>query len=52
VQTCLSIATAVGNGCGPAASLRTGKRLGSPPYEQPLSILHHRADAGLGIIKW
>jgi hypothetical protein len=29
----VSIATTVANGCGPMASPRTEKRLGSPPHE-------------------
>jgi hypothetical protein len=35
VQICLSIATVVASGCGPVARMRTGKRLGSSPHEQP-----------------
>jgi hypothetical protein len=30
MQRCLSIATAVANGCDPVTSTRNGKRLGSP----------------------
>jgi hypothetical protein len=52
VQTCLSIATTVASGCGPVASLRTRKRLESPPREQPPRTLHHRADVGPYIIEW
>jgi hypothetical protein len=32
VQTCLSTTIVVAVGCGPVASLRIGKRLGSPPH--------------------
>jgi hypothetical protein len=52
VQTCLSITTAVPSGCGLVVSLMTGKRLVSPPYEQPPRTSHHRVDAGPCIIKW
>jgi hypothetical protein len=52
VQRCLSIATAVVNGCGPMVSTRTGKRLGIALREQPLRTSHPRADAGPCIIEW
>jgi hypothetical protein len=52
VQKVLSIVTAVENGCDPVASLRIGKRLGSPPREQQPRISHHRVDAGPCIIEW
>jgi hypothetical protein len=51
VQRCLSIATAMANGCGPVASLRTGKRLRSPPHEQQPRTSHHRDDADPCIIE-
>jgi hypothetical protein len=34
------------SGCGPVASLRSGKRLGSPPREHQPRTSHRRADAG------
>jgi hypothetical protein len=46
VQRCPSIVTTVTNGCGPVVSLRTGRRLGSPPREQQPRTAHYRADAG------
>jgi hypothetical protein len=52
MHTCLSIATAMASGCGPVASLRAGKRLGSPPHEQSMRTSHHRADVGPCIIEW
>jgi hypothetical protein len=52
VQTCLSIATVVASESGPVASSKTGKRLGSPPHEQPPRTSHHRANAGPCIIEW
>jgi hypothetical protein len=47
----MSIATVVANGCGPVASLRTGKRFWSPPHEQQPRTLHHRANVGPCIVK-
>jgi hypothetical protein len=44
--------TAVTSGCGPVASPRSGKRLGSPPREQQLRTSHLRADAGPCIVEW
>jgi uncharacterized protein YceK len=38
--------TAVASGCGSVVSLRSGKRLGSPPHEQQPRTSHLRADAG------
>jgi hypothetical protein len=32
--------------CGPTASPRSGKRLGSPPHKQQPRTSHLRADAG------
>jgi hypothetical protein len=46
VQRCQGFVTAVASGCGPVASPRSGKRLGSPPREQQPGISHLRADAG------
>jgi hypothetical protein len=46
VQTCQGIVTAVVIGCGPMASLRIRRRLGSPPYEQQPRTSHLRTDAG------
>jgi hypothetical protein len=46
VQRCQGFVTAVAVGCGPTASLRIGKRLGSLPREQRLRTSHLRADAG------
>jgi hypothetical protein len=37
--------TAVAVGCGPTASSRIGKRLGSPSREQQQRTSHLRADA-------
>jgi hypothetical protein len=37
---------AVAVGCGPTASPRSGKSLGSPPREKQLRTSHLRADAG------
>jgi hypothetical protein len=45
VQRRLSIATAVASGCGPVTSPGAGRRLGSPPHEQPPRTSHHRANA-------
>jgi hypothetical protein len=47
VHKCLSITTAVTNGCGPVVSSRTGRRLRSPPHEQQPRTSHHRANADL-----
>jgi hypothetical protein len=44
--------TAVASGCGPVASPRSGKRLGSPPREQQPRTLHLSADAGPYIVEW
>jgi hypothetical protein len=38
--------TAAAVGCGPMASPRIGRRLGSPPREQQPWTSHLRADAG------
>jgi hypothetical protein len=38
--------TAVASGCGPVASPRSGKRLGSPPHEQQPRTSHLMADTG------
>jgi hypothetical protein len=51
VQRCLSIVTTVANGCDTVVSLRTKRRLGSPPREQQSRTSHHRADAGSCIIE-
>jgi hypothetical protein len=45
VQRCQSIVTAAAVGCGPIASPRIGRRLGSLPREQQLRTSHLRADA-------
>jgi hypothetical protein len=42
--------TAVASGCGPVVSLRSGKRLGSPPRQQQPRASHPRVDAGPCII--
>jgi hypothetical protein len=52
VQRCQGFVTAVASGCGPVASPRSGKRLGSPPREQQLRTSHLRADAGPSIAEW
>jgi hypothetical protein len=52
VQRCQSFVIAVAVGCGPTASPRIGKRLGSPPREQQLRTLHLRADADPCIAEW
>jgi hypothetical protein len=44
--------TAVASGCGPVVSLRSGKRLGSPPREQQPRTSHPRADVGPYIAEW
>jgi hypothetical protein len=46
VQRCQGLVTIVAVGCGPTASPRIGKRLGSPPREQQPSTSHIRADVG------
>jgi hypothetical protein len=46
VQRCQSFVNAVAIGCGPMASPRIERRLGSPPHEQQLRTSHHGADAG------
>jgi hypothetical protein len=51
VQSCQSFVTAVASGCGPMASPRSGKRLGSLPREQQPRTSHLRADAGPCIAK-
>jgi hypothetical protein len=45
VQRCQIIVPVVTVGCGPMASLRFGRRLGSPPREQQPRTSHLRADA-------
>jgi hypothetical protein len=52
VQRCQSIVTAVAVGCAPMASLRFGRRLGSPPREQQPRTSHLRADADPYIVEW
>jgi hypothetical protein len=52
VQRCQDFVTAVASGCGPVASLRSGKRLGSPSREEQPMTLHLRADAGPCIVEW
>jgi hypothetical protein len=44
--------TAVASGCGPVVSLRSRKRLGSPPRELQPRTSHLRADAGPCITEW
>jgi hypothetical protein len=51
VQRCQGIVTAVAIGCGPMASLRIGRRLGSPPREQQPRTSHLMADVGPCIIE-
>jgi hypothetical protein len=51
VQRCQGFVTAVVSGCGPVASSRSGKRLGSLPHEQQPRTSHLRADAGPCIIE-
>jgi hypothetical protein len=46
VQRCQGFVTAMAGGCGPVASPRSGKRLGSLPREQQPRISHLKADAG------
>jgi hypothetical protein len=46
VQRCQGFVTAVASGCGPVANSRSGKRLGSPPFEQQPRTSHLSADAG------
>jgi hypothetical protein len=45
VQRYQGFVTAVAVGCGPTASPRFGRRLGSLPREQQLRTSHLRADA-------
>jgi hypothetical protein len=52
VQRCQGIVTVVAVGCGPTASLRSGKRLESPPREQQPRTAHLRADADPCIAEW
>jgi hypothetical protein len=52
VQRRQGFVTAVIVGCGPTASLRSGKRLGSPSHEQQPRTSHLRADAGHCITEW
>jgi hypothetical protein len=52
VQKCLSIATAVSNGCGIVVSLRIRKILGSLPCERQSMTSYHRINAGPCIIEW
>jgi hypothetical protein len=51
VKRCQGFVTTVAVGCGPTASPRIGKRLGSPPREQQTMTSHLRVDADLGIIE-
>jgi hypothetical protein len=46
MQRCQSIVTVVTIECGPMASPRFGRRLGSSPREQQPRTSHLRADAG------
>jgi hypothetical protein len=46
VHRCQSTMTTVAIGCGPMASPRFGRRLGSLPHEQQLRTSHLRADVG------
>jgi hypothetical protein len=52
VQRCQGIVVAVATGCGPIASPRFGRRLGSPPREQQPRTSHLRANAGRCITEW
>jgi hypothetical protein len=45
VQRCQGFVTAVASGCGPVASLRSARRLGSPSREQQPRTSNLRADA-------
>jgi hypothetical protein len=45
VQRCQGFVTTVVSGCGPVASPRSGKKLGSLPHEQQPRTSHLRADA-------
>jgi hypothetical protein len=45
VQRYQGFVTVVASGCGPVASLRSGRRLGSPPREQQPRTSHLKADA-------
>jgi hypothetical protein len=51
MQRCHSIVTATVVGCGPMASPRIGRRLGSPPHEQQPRTSHLRADVGPCIVE-
>jgi hypothetical protein len=44
--------TVVASGCGPVASPRSGRRLGSPSREQQPMTSHLRADVGPCIAEW
>jgi hypothetical protein len=46
VQRYQHFMTVVTVGCGPMASPRIGRRLGSPPREQQPRTAHLRVDAG------
>jgi hypothetical protein len=46
MQRCQNIVNAVAIGCGPMASPRIGRILGSPPREQQPWTSHLRANAG------
>jgi hypothetical protein len=52
VQRRQGFVTAVIVGCGPTASLRSGKRLESPSHEQQPRTSHLRADVGHCITEW
>jgi hypothetical protein len=52
VQGCQGFGTVVAVRCGLTASLRSGRRLGSPPHEQQTRTSHLRADAGPCIAEW
>jgi hypothetical protein len=45
VQRCQGFVTAVASGCGPVASPRSARRLGSPSREQQPRTSNLRADA-------
>jgi hypothetical protein len=51
VQSCQGFVTVVASECGPVASPRSGKRLGSSPREQQSRISLLRADVGPCIAK-
>jgi hypothetical protein len=46
VQRCQGFVTAVAVGCGPVASPKIERRLGSPPREQQPRTSHLRINAG------